>query len=138
METCALVFNSKRGEPILLSKLLRSITSPNTKIGFPSGNAAFMEDWDGVVTCKKISICSFRNIAIGTRNGIKCNCKYPENSHTINPSNDSIPHPECIPLVIDKLPVGFVFLPSQFLMAQAHDFAGILTTERLGDGFQDT
>jgi len=53
LETWALGFDSKGGFPILLSKLVRATTSRNTKIDFPSGSAAFIGGWDGIVSCEE-------------------------------------------------------------------------------------
>ena len=42
-------FESKGDFPILISKLVRASTIPSVWVDFPSGSAAFVGGWDGVV-----------------------------------------------------------------------------------------
>lgn len=45
--------NSKFDLPILISKLVRATTPVSTQADFPSGSAAFIGGWDGIVTCEE-------------------------------------------------------------------------------------
>lgn len=45
-------FDSKGNLPILISRLVRATTPNSTQIDFPSGSAAFVGGWDGIVSCQ--------------------------------------------------------------------------------------
>lgn len=51
IESWAQSADSKLNFPILISKLVRATTPPSTKSAFPSGTAANVGGWDGVVQC---------------------------------------------------------------------------------------
>jgi len=46
-------FDAKGFFPILMAKLVRATTPPNTQVDFPSGSAVFIGGWDGVVNCEE-------------------------------------------------------------------------------------
>lgn len=53
LEDWAKTVPSKAGLPYLISRLVRAITPASTQIDFPSGSAAYIGGWDGVVFCKE-------------------------------------------------------------------------------------
>lgn len=46
-------FDSKGNFPTLISRLVRATTPLSTQVDFPSGSAAFIGGWDGVVICEE-------------------------------------------------------------------------------------
>lgn len=46
-------YDAKGNFPILISRLIRSTTTYDTNCNFPSGSAAFVGGWDGIVNCSK-------------------------------------------------------------------------------------
>ena len=51
IETWAERVDSKFSLPILISRLVKASTPYSTIVDFPSGSAAFVGGWDGIVTC---------------------------------------------------------------------------------------
>jgi hypothetical protein len=52
LERWAERFDSKGNLPLLISRLVRATTPVSTQADFPSGSAAFIGGWDGIVNCE--------------------------------------------------------------------------------------
>lgn len=46
-------FDSKGNFPILISRLIRATTHQSTEIDIPSGSAAYVSGWDGIIKCQE-------------------------------------------------------------------------------------
>ena len=65
LENWAKRIDSKGDLPYLISRLVRATTPASTQVDFPSGSAAYVGGWDGVVTCWKKKLMFQKELLYG-------------------------------------------------------------------------
>ncbi len=88
IENWAERFDSKGNLPTLVSRLVRATTPFSTQTDFPSGSAAFIGGWDGIVNCQEDSAFVPKGISLwefGTEAGSRGKANDDYEKRTLDP-----------------------------------------------------